>query len=172
MKFIAAALIALASALGVAQAAQKENAVSPAIEGGSKVQLEYTLTDDAGTVLDSNKGREALTYTQGRKQIIPGLENALTGMRAGQGKQVTVKPEDGYGPVDPKAQAEVAKDAIPPGALKVGTGLMARGPSGEGRPVRVKEIKEKTVILDLNHPLAGKTLHFDVKVLRVDPPTR
>lgn len=148
---------------GVAQAAQKENPMSPAIESGSKVQIEYTLKDDAGSVFDSNKGGEALTYTQGQQELIPGLEKALQGMRAGEEKKVTVKPEEGYGPVDPRAQLEVPKEAIPAGALKVGTTLQGRSQSGQPMRARVKEIKEKS---------AGKTLHFDVKVLGVGPPQR
>lgn len=141
-----------------------------AIATGSTVRLEYILTDDAGTVLDSNKGREPLTYTQGEQQIIPGLELALAGLLAGDEKQVTVKPEDGYGPIDPAAQAEVPKETLPADALTVGTRLMARSPDGETRLVRIKEIREATVIIDLNHPLAGMTLHFAVKVLEVEAP--
>ncbi len=143
-----------------------------AIEDGSRVSLEYTLTDDAGKVLDSNKGRAPLTYTQGEHQIVPGLESALTGMRVGEHRTVTVAPADGYGDVDPDAMTEVPKDILPDGALIVGTQLVARSRTGEMRVVRVKEIKESTVIIDLNHPLAGKTLHFDVTVIGVEPPEK
>lgn len=170
MKIVAVMLSALVLALGVAQAQPKETTMSPAIEAGFTVQLEYTLKDDDGKVLDSNKGRSPLTYTQGRQQIIPGLEKALGGMRAGDEKQVTVKPEDGYGPVDPSAETEVPKQMLPPNALTVGTQLVARSRDGESMLVRIKEVKETTVIIDLNHPLAGKILHFDVKVLGVEPP--
>jgi len=170
MKFTVAALGSLVLTLGIAHAQPQEKATSPAIERGSTVRLEYTLTDDTGKVLDSNKGREPLTYPQGEEQILPALERALTGMRAGEGKQVILKPEDGYGPVDPAAQTEVPKEMLPSDALTVGTQLVARSPGGQSMLVRVKEIKEKTVILDLNHPLAGKTLHFDVKVLGVELP--
>jgi len=143
-----------------------------AIENGATVRLEYTLSDDAGKLLDTNKGQEPLTYTQGGQQIIAGLEKQLVGMQPGQAKKVVLKPEDAFGPVDPAAQTEVPKDSLPPDALVVGTQLMARNASGEGRPVIVKEIKDKTVVVDLNHPLAGKTLVFDVKVLGVDPPSK
>jgi FKBP-type peptidyl-prolyl cis-trans isomerase SlyD len=149
-----------------------QSASSPTIEDGATVQLEYTLSDDAGKLLDTNKGQQPLTYTQGGQQIIAGLEKQLAGMQSGQAKKVVLKPEDAFGPVDPAAQTEVPKDALPPDALVVGTQLMARNSSGEGRPVIVKEIKEKTVVVDLNHPLAGKTLVFDIKVLGVEPPSR
>ena len=122
-------------------------------------------------MLDSNKGRDPLTFTQGEHQIVPGLEKALEGMRPGDEKKVTVAPADGYGPIDPAAHTEVPKDAIPSDALTVGTQLVARSPTGETRVVRVKEVRDSTVVIDLNHPLAGKTLHFAVKVLGVEPPS-
>jgi FKBP-type peptidyl-prolyl cis-trans isomerase SlyD len=146
--------------------------VAPAIENGSSVQLEYTLSDDAGKLLDSNKGQQPLTYTQGGHQLIAALEKQLVGMQTGQQKKVVLKPEDAFGTVDPAAQTEVPKDALPPDALVVGAQLMARNAAGEGRPVVVKEIKDKTVVVDLNHPLAGKTLVFDVKVLGIEPPSK
>jgi len=174
MKIAGVIGLTLALALGVAgaQEKEKEKAASPAIENGAKVQLEYTLKDDGGKVLDSNKGHEPLTYTQGQKQIIPGLEQALSGMHAGEEKKVTIKPVDAYGEVNPNAVTEVPKEMLPPDALKVGTELMAQSQAGDRRIVRIKEVKEKTVVIDLNHPLAGKTLFFDVKVLGVEPATK
>ncbi len=161
--------LAAAFVLLLAPAAMAQNPPMRAVENGSNVSIEYTLKDEAGQVLDTNKGKNPLTFTQGQRQIIPGLERELIGMHAGEEKKVVVKPEDAYGPVMPNAQTEVPKDAVPKEGLKVGTPLMARSGSGETRPVVVKEIKENTVVLDLNHPLAGKTLFFDVKVLGVEP---
>ena len=172
MRIAAVISLALGLMLGVAEAQPKEETRTPAIENGSKVQLEYTLADDNGKVLDSNKGGEPLTFTQGRQEIIPGLEQALDGMRAGEEKKVTLKPADAYGDVDPAAVTEVPKEQIPADALKVGTELVAQNQNGERRTVRIKEIKEDSVIIDLNHPLAGKTLVFDVKVLGVEPPAK
>jgi FKBP-type peptidyl-prolyl cis-trans isomerase SlyD len=143
-----------------------------AIEKGSSVKIEYTLKDDKGAVLDTNAGKDALAFTQGAQQIIPGLDKALLGMKAGDSKKVTVKPEEAYGAVDPKAEAEVPKAALPDGAAVVGTRLLARGQDGQPRPVTVKAVKDTTVLLDLNHPLAGKTLFFDVKVVSVEPPAK
>jgi FKBP-type peptidyl-prolyl cis-trans isomerase SlyD len=133
------------------------------IQAGSEVAFEYTLTDESGTVIESSKGKEPMHYTHGQRQIIPGLEKELAGMAVGGEKKITVKPEDAYGPIDPRAFQEVPKDRLPPEALKVGTLLMAQGPQGR-IPARVHEIKENTVIMDLNHPLAGKTLSFDIKI--------
>jgi FKBP-type peptidyl-prolyl cis-trans isomerase SlyD len=140
------------------------------VEKGSTVKLEYTLKDDAGIVLDSNKGQDPLTFTQGSAQLMPGLEQQIIGMHAGEEKKVVLKPEDAFGLTDPSAQAEVPKGMLPPESLTVGTRLMARNASGEQRPVTIKEVKQETVILDLNHPLAGKTLVFELKVLGVEPP--
>jgi FKBP-type peptidyl-prolyl cis-trans isomerase SlyD len=140
------------------------------IKNGSTVVLEYTLTSDDGQFTESNKGKEPLRYVDGRDQIIPGLERALEGLPAGAEKKVTVKPEDGYGQVDPKNFQEVPKEAVPPDSLQVGTTLVAQNAQGQQFPVRIHEIKEKTVVMDMNHPLAGKTLVFDVKVLDVKPP--
>jgi FKBP-type peptidyl-prolyl cis-trans isomerase SlyD len=120
-------------------------------------------------VLDTNKGREPFTFTQGSHRIIPGLEKALDGMRAGDEKKVTVAPAEAYGEVNPAAVTEVPRDRLPEGSLEVGMQLVAQGQRGR-HIVRIKEIKENTVVLDLNHPLAGKTLHFDVKVVDVDGP--
>lgn len=139
------------------------------VKDGSVVSLQYSLSGEDGKLIESNKGKEPLKYTHGQKQIVPGLEKELSGMRIGAEKHVKVRPEDGYGPVDSKAFQEMPKERIPADGLKVGAILMAKGPQGQTVPVRIHEIKEKTVVLDLNHPMAGKTLVFDVKVLDVQP---
>ncbi len=150
-----------------------QGAAKPAlvIQTGSMVAFDYTLTDETGKVIDSSKGKEPMHYVHGKGEIIPGLEKQLTGMSVGSEKKITVKPEDAYGQINPQAFQEVPKDKLPPEALKVGTVLTARGPNGESIPVRVHEIKEKTVVMDFNHPLAGKTLVFDIKITDIKPPT-
>jgi FKBP-type peptidyl-prolyl cis-trans isomerase SlyD len=162
---VALMLVALAAGGALAQAPAPSG-----IQNGATVSLEYTLRDEGGQVLDTNKGGAPLVFVQGQQQIIPGLERELVGMRPGDEKQVVVKPEDAYGEMVPGALQEVPKEAIPQEALKVGTRLNARSGSGETRPVIVAEIKESTVVVDFNHPLAGKTLFFDVKVLGVQAP--
>lgn len=142
---------------------------SDVVKDGSVVSLQYTLSSEDGKTIESNKGKAPLKYTHGSHQIVPGLEKNLTGMKVGEEKRVTVTPEEGYGPVNPKGFQEFPKDKIPAEGLKVGAVLMAKGPQGQQVPVRVHEIKEKTVVLDLNHPMAGKTLVFDVKVLDIQP---
>ncbi|MGE3539003.1 MAG: peptidylprolyl isomerase [Candidatus Tectimicrobiota bacterium] len=138
------------------------------VSEGKLISLEYTLkleTDQA--VLESNVGGKPLIYRHGSQQIIPGLEKALTGLKVGETRAVVVPPGDGYGEVDPQAMQEVKKELVPPDAQKVGARLQGKLP--DGRPVfpMVAEVKEATVVLDFNHPLAGKTLHFDVKVVDI-----
>ncbi len=172
MRIAAVIALVLGLAVGVAEAQQKTESPGPSIEPGATVQIEYTATDEGGKLLDSNKGKAPLTFTEGQHQIIPGLEKALVGMHPGEEKQVTVKPADAYGEVNPAAVLEVPKDRIPADDLTVGKELIAHNQTGQRRLVTVKEIKEQTVILDLNHPLAGKTLVFDVKVVGVTPPAK
>jgi FKBP-type peptidyl-prolyl cis-trans isomerase SlyD len=147
--------------------AQTPEITETRIREGSRVALEYTLSDETGKVIESNKGKEPMNYIHGKGQIIPGLEKQLSGMKVGEEKKVEVKPEDGYGPVNPQAFQEVPKDKLPPEALKVGTMLMAQGAQGQGIPARVHEIKDNTVIMDFNHPMAGKTLSFDIKISEI-----
>ncbi len=137
------------------------------VSTGTQVTLEYTLMLDDRSVVETNVGREPLTYTHGTQQLIPGLQQALEGMAVGETKQVTVTPDDGYGAIDPSAFREVDQELVPSNARKVGAQL--QGKTQEGKPVfpRVAEVKGDRIVLDFNHPLAGKTLHFDVRVLDV-----
>lgn len=152
-----------APALGGSAKGEKAMAIS----AGKEISIEYTLRLEDQTAVDTNVGNEPLTYIHGSHQIIPGLEKALEGMKIDESKQVTIKPEEGYGPVNQDAFVEVDKNQIPSDALKIGTPLQGRDNTGRIMTARVSEIKEKTVVLDLNHPLAGKTLYFDVKVLDI-----
>ncbi len=139
------------------------------IREGSIVRFEYTLSDENGELIQSNKGKEPVSYTHGKREIIPGLEKGLTGMDVNEEKSLQVEPEDAFGSVDPKNFKEVPKSDVPEAALTVGAPLGAQGPSGEKVVIYVHEVKEESVVLDFNHPLAGKTLNFDIKVLDVEP---
>jgi FKBP-type peptidyl-prolyl cis-trans isomerase SlyD len=134
------------------------------VQEGSIVSIEYTLKDDDGKVIESNIGKEPLTYVHGAGQIVRGLEKELYGMKVGEQKNISVKPEDGYGLSDRNAVQEVLREKIPAESQRVGATLMTKAPDGRTMPMRIQEIREKTVIVDFNHPLAGKTLNFDVKV--------
>jgi FKBP-type peptidyl-prolyl cis-trans isomerase SlyD len=134
------------------------------VEDGSIVSIEYTLRDDSGNIIDTNVGKEPLTFIEGAGQVVKGLERELNGMKVGDQKQVHVKPEDGYGFPDKNAFHEIPREKIPPEGQKPGAMLMTKAPGGGTIPMRVQEVKEKTVIVDLNHPLAGKNLNFDVRI--------
>ncbi len=164
---VTAALFLLASLSGPG-GGQTQQAITlkpgSVIQEGSFVSIEYTLTDDTGKVIDTNVGKDPLTYIQGAGQIVKGLEQELNGLKVGDQKKVSVKPEDGYGALHEKAFQEIAREKIPIEAQKAGTMLMTKGPDGRGVPIRVHEVREKTVVVDFNHPLAGKTLNFEVKI--------
>ncbi|MGN6735573.1 MAG: FKBP-type peptidyl-prolyl cis-trans isomerase [Candidatus Binatia bacterium] len=144
----------------------KDNRV---VKDGMLVTLDYTVKTPDGKLLETSKGSQPLKYIQGKKMMIPGLERELTGMKIGDEKHITIKPEDGYGKLNPNAVQEVPKEKVPPNALKVGAVLVGTNKDGSPIPMTVREIKDKTVVMDLNHPLAGKTLVFDVKVIDVEP---
>ena len=137
------------------------------VESGSQVGIEYTLTLEDGTTVDSNVGGEVLRFEQGAGQIIPGLDKELIGMELSQAKQVTVAPEEGYGPVDPDAFSDVPLSDLPEDAREPGTPLMAQDAQGRTQRLRVHKVEGDTATLDFNHPLAGQTLIFDVKVLEI-----
>ncbi len=147
-----------------------------AVSDGKQVSLEYTLTLEDKSQIDSNVGKDPLTgekkpplvYTQGAHEIIPGLEKQLAGLKVGESKRIEVPPAEGYGAVDPARKQEVEKNRIPEDARKVGAKLTGQGPQGQPIFAQVTEVKDTTVVLDMNHPLAGKKLIFDIKVLKVE----
>jgi FKBP-type peptidyl-prolyl cis-trans isomerase SlyD len=148
--------------------AEAQEGISPkTISDGKTISMEYTLTLEDKKVLNTNVGGDPLNFTQGSHQIIPGLETALEGMKVGESKQVTVAPEQGYGAINPKAIQEVPLENIPDNARKVGAQLQGKDAQGRMVQARVSDVKEQVVMLDYNHPLAGKTLLFDVKILNI-----
>lgn len=138
------------------------------IESGRTVSIEYTLKLDDGTVADTNVGGEPLKYTQGQGQILPFLEKELEGMAAGDSRSVRLSAENGYGDVNPEFFREVPEDSVPEGAREVGQVLYGEGPNGQPFQVRVHEVREDAIVLDLNHPLAGQALNFDVRVVSIE----
>jgi len=174
-RLFALAAVALVLVLGSSQmpgAAEKtaEKAKNDnVVKDGMLVSFDYTLKGTDGKVIETSKGREPLKYVHGQRMMIPGLEKELAGMKVGGEKHVTVKPEDAYGQINKNAFQEVPKEKIPVNGLKVGAILALKSPDGRVMPTRVAEIKDKTVVMDMNHPMAGKTLVFDVKVVDIQP---
>jgi FKBP-type peptidyl-prolyl cis-trans isomerase SlyD len=134
---------------------------------GAVVSLTYTLTDDEDVVIDSNVGRPALVYLHGYDNIIPGLERGIEGASAGDRLKVDVQPADAYGDVDEEKIFEVPRDEFPDEMpMEEGMQFCAETPSGE-MTITVAEVREDSVVVDANHPLAGVPLHFDIEVLDV-----
>ena len=137
------------------------------IKDGSKVSINYRLTVD-GVLVDSSDGGGPLTYTQGASDIIPGLESALAGLKAGDKKSVVVAPEEGYGEHDPKAMQKVSRATFQD-VDQLEVGMLVSGKSGDEQfQAIVVEMSPTEVTLDFNHPLAGKTLHFEIEITKVE----
>lgn len=137
------------------------------IQKGKKVSLEYTVYLEDGMQIDTNVGEDPLTFVVGKNQLFNALEQEIVELGVGEHKEIFLKADEAYGPVVPDAFREVELNAIPDQFRFNGAILGVQDPSGGVFPVRVHEIKEEKAILDFNHPLAGKDLRFDVKVLEV-----
>ncbi|ABI57755.1 FKBP-type peptidyl-prolyl cis-trans isomerase [Alkalilimnicola ehrlichii MLHE-1] len=131
------------------------------------VSIDYTLKDTEGTLLDSSEGRGPLAYLHGAGNIIPGLEQALEGQNSGDSVEVTIEPGDAYGERDDNLIQDVPKqmfDSVE--KVEPGMQFQAQTPNGT-QVITVREVGDETVKVDANHPLAGVTLNFDVKVIDV-----
>ena len=137
-----------------------------AIEANQIVSLQYEVRD-GDKVVDSNVGGAPLVFMFGKGQIIPGLENGIANMTIGEKGDVLVKAVDAYGEYNQEAQQEVPKDQFAGIDLEVGMSLYGQGEDGGTVQVIVKEIGEENVLIDFNHPLAGKDLMFSVTINNV-----
>ncbi len=137
------------------------------IEKGSQVKMDYTLKVD-GQVFDFSEGKQPFEYTHGEGKIIPGLASRLEGLKEGEEKTISVPPEEAYGAVNEQAFRDVPKTAFPDNIdPKEGMVLQVGGGEDKNIPAVVEQVKAESVRLNFNHPLAGKTLVFDVKILNV-----
>jgi FKBP-type peptidyl-prolyl cis-trans isomerase SlyD len=136
------------------------------------VLIHYTLTDEAGKVLDSSSGGEPLAYLHGQGNIISGLESALNGRQAGDKLNVRVEPADGYGVRDEELVQQVPRRQFGGADLQPGMQFNAQTSQGHTRVVTVKRISGDMVTVDGNHPLAGEVLNFDVEVKGVREATQ
>jgi len=131
------------------------------------VTMHYTLKDDSGAVLDSSSGSEPLAYIQGHGNLVAGLEKALEGKQDGDSLTVAIAPEDGYGTHDATLIQRVPKRSLQgSGEIKKGMQFQARTDDGV-RMFTVTAVVGDMITLDGNHPLADKTLHFDVQIVGV-----
>lgn len=138
------------------------------VQYGDTVLIEYELTDENGNLLDSSeKGEDgAIKIQLGTHQVIRGLEESIVGMEVGDQRKVTLPPEQSFGEFDPLLLEKIPKNQLEDGeTLKVGDQVEVVGPNGMGSPGWVRLVEDDYIIVDLNHPYAGKTVSFDIKLL-------
>jgi peptidylprolyl isomerase len=140
----------------------------PQATHGDTVHVHYTGRLDDGTVFDSSEGRDPLSFTVGGGQVIPGFDEAVTGMAPGDSKTVRIEPGNAYGDRRDDLVLEVEREQLPDGLEPhVGMELALRGEDGRQLPVTVADVRDDAIVLDANHPLAGEPLIFDLTVVSV-----
>lgn len=139
------------------------------VEKGNNVKVHYTGTLTDKTVFDSSREREPLAFTVGAGQMIAGFDAAVVGMKVGESKTVTIPANEAYGPKSEEAMIKVPKTQLPEGMQpEIGMQLEARQPDGRAQVLVVAEVLETEVVLDANHPLAGKDLIFDIEMMEIN----
>ena len=136
------------------------------VENGKKVKVHYTGKLVGGEVFDTSEGRDPIEFTVGQGMMIKGFEEGVLNMESGEKKTVEIDASEAYGESNSELFKEVEKSKLEGVEYEVGTRLEAQTPQG-GVPVVVSEIKEDVVVLDMNHPLAGKKLIFDLELVEV-----
>ncbi|MCB1115505.1 MAG: FKBP-type peptidyl-prolyl cis-trans isomerase [Chlamydiia bacterium] len=137
------------------------------IDDGKQVAIEYSVFSEDNTQIDSNVGKDPLIFHFGAHQILPALEEALRGLEVGDNKEVTLDPHQAYGDVNPQAFKKVASKLIPEDLRFEGALLVVSDEQFGEMLIRVESVEGDEIVLDFNHPLAGKKLKFDVKVLDI-----
>jgi peptidylprolyl isomerase len=157
------------SAKNEAQASKKsEPAPDAGVRSGDTVLIHYTGKFTDGNVFDSSSGRAPLEFVAGTGMVIKGMDRQVMGMKKGEKKTMTIAPEEGYGLQNDNLLVEVPRDKFPPNVpFTIGMKLHLKGPNNVPIIATVMDVKEKSIVLDLNHPLAGKTLVFDMEVVEV-----
>ena len=158
-------LIAYGLCLTVATIA---NAEELEVAQGRKVSFEYTVALEDKSIFDSNVGKEPMVYVHGSDAPDPLFAKHLVGLKADETKKFEVPPEEAYGALNPEKVIEIPKENIPEERWQTGARLQGQGPKGQPLYAQVVEVKDKTIVIDTNHPLAGQKLFFDVKILKVE----
>ena len=139
------------------------------VEKGQTVKVHYRGTFNDGQEFDNSQVRgRPINFTVGAGNVIRGFETAVLGMSEGETKSITLAPEQAYGPINPEAVIEVEKERFPDDFAFVKDGFV-RSTRFDGRPVfgKITEIKDKSVMLDVNHPMAGKELNFEIQLVEI-----
>lgn len=142
------------------------------VKTGNTVTVEYEGKFESGEVFDSSQHGEhhhPLTFVVGAKQVIPGFDSAVLGMKDGEEKEVTIKPEEAYGEKRDDLEKEIPRNVLPKEQEpKAGMTLLMGTPDGRQFPVQIKKVGEENITIDLNHPMAGKTLIFKIKIVKIE----
>lgn len=138
------------------------------VKDGDKVKVHYHGKLRSGETFDSSEGREPLEFTVGGGQVIKGFDDGVKGMKVGDKKTVEIEVTDAYGAKNEEMVVEFPKDQFPPDLNpEVGMQLMMSNGNGQQFPVVIKEVREQSVVLDANHPLAGEELIFDIELVEI-----
>ena len=139
-----------------------------AIKTGDKIKVDYTGTLEDGKVFDTSEGKHPLEFEVGSGMLIKGFDNAVIGMEKGQEKEIKLEPKDAYGDYNPALEKAIPRDKLPVDQEpKPGMMIAIGTPDGQQIPSKITKVDEKEITLDLNHPLAGKTLTFKIKVVDI-----
>lgn len=138
------------------------------VKAGDKVKVHYTGTLEDGETFDSSEGREVFEFTLGQNMVIPGFEKAVLGLEVGKETTVNLSPDDAYGNPMPEMITTVPREQLPAElSPEVGMMLQANAPDGSVMQVQIKEINDDTITVDANHPLAGKALTFQIRLVEI-----
>lgn len=138
------------------------------VKENDTVKVKYTGKLSDGQIFDSSEGKEPLEFVLGKGQYIPGFEKGLVDMKVNEKKTITIPKEEAYGEIRTDLTQEVKRTELPQDVTpEVGMGLVSKTPDGQEMNLRVVEVKEESVIIDGNHPLAGKDLIFDLEVVAI-----
>jgi FKBP-type peptidyl-prolyl cis-trans isomerase 2 len=138
------------------------------VKENNTVKVNYTGKLSDGQIFDSSEGKEPIEFTLGQGQLIPGFEKGLIDMKLNEKKTITIPKDEAYGDVNKDLIQEVKKTELPQDmAPEVGMGLVSKSPDGQEMNLMVVEVREETIVIDGNHPLAGKELIFDLEVLAI-----
>ena len=148
----------------------KTTKTTKTIKKGDKIKVEYSGKLQDGTVFDSSKKHgKPLEFEVGAGKVIQGFDTGVIGMKKGEKKEITITPEQGYGQIRKELLKQVPKEQIPSEKpLKAGMVLVVGLPNGNKIPARIAKVGEKEIIIDLNHPLAGKTLIFNIEIVEIN----
>ena len=138
------------------------------VKENNTVKVNYTGKLSDGQIFDTSEGKEPIEFTLGEGRLIPGFEKGLIDMKLNEKKTITIPQEEAYGDINKDLIQEVQKTELPQDmAPEVGMGLVSKSPDGQEMNLMVVEVKEDSIVIDGNHPLAGKDLIFDLEVVEI-----